>query len=126
MREVTLGAALAFDRQPRAHHRRDGQRHERCCRGARDAAGTAVLADILAGDLIERFAVQPGGEHRDALLKARIGARYLLAGFGPAEVEPERLGLERAGKAAGEGVGRSPVEIACVLVPSDRAFGEHD
>src|SRR5262249_43428067 len=85
-----------------------------------------MLADVLAGDLVERLAVQPRRQHRDTLLKAWIGARYLLTGFGPAEVKPQRLGPERAGKAAGQSVGRSPVEIARVLVPPDRAFGEHD
>ena len=73
--------------------------------GAGDEPRAAMLAHVFARDLVERFAVQPCRQHRDALVEARIAGRDLLASARPREVEPQRLRLEHAGERAGQRVG---------------------
>ena len=121
--DVPLGVrAVVLDARDHQQQREQGDD------GAADPQRAAVLARVLAVDLLLGPAVQAGGERGDVVAEPAVPQREVarVVAVGPAEVHPERLVREPAAQVRGQRVGGRPVEVTGRVVPADDAVGQRD
>ena len=80
-----------------------------------------VLTDVLANQIVLGNPSNWGGDTGNGVAKARIAPVEARLGFGPTQIEPERLLGEDAGKAARQCGADLPVEVASGIVPRQLA-----
>ena len=80
-----------------------------------------MLTDVLADQIVLGNTPNRGGDTGDGVAKPRIAPVEARLCFGPAQIQPERLLGEDAGKATRQRRGDLPVEIARGIVPGQFA-----
>jgi hypothetical protein len=80
-----------------------------------------MLTDVLANQIVLGNPPNGGGDAGDRVAKARVAPVEARLCFGPAQIEPERLLGEDAGKATRQCRADLPIEVACGIIPGQFA-----
>jgi hypothetical protein len=80
-----------------------------------------MLTDVLANQLVLGNPPNRRGDAGNGVAKARVAPVEARLGFGPTQIEPERLLGEDAGKAMRQRRADLPIEVACGVVPGQFA-----
>src|SRR5512147_136884 len=110
----------AMDAVARAGQQREAPPRLVFVRGlGKDAAATAVLADVLADQFVLGDAAQGSRQLGDEIAEARIAQAGLCAGACPSRIDPARLVGEHPTQKPGQGRRLVPVEILLVVIPGN-------